>query len=253
MATDRNSRYANAGELYQDLKSALEKPGEESEASIPEHHESVPEPEPDPLPSPSGKTIFLATVSQDLELQRERIRQELVSRGHRVVPATSEFPLAAPQAEGMIRSALMAADLAVHAIGGHYGWIPDGADRSIVEIQHRLSEDHGRRSALPRLIWLPRGLHLTDDRQRRFRISAAREADRSPNIQVIESPLEPFLEELFNHLQPPKAEAVNVNQPLHIHLIHEPIDDDLADRVEDYLFDLGFEVTSARRQQRREY
>lgn len=258
MQTDRELRHADAGEFYLDLRSLdaaqrLEEPVEKPAPSVAasptpssfSSASSVVEESP-PLVQPSGKSVFLAFVSGDLEHQRERLKRDLLNAGHRVVPTTSALPLNGPQAESIIRSALMTADLAIQPVGCQYGWIPDASDRSIVEIQHLLTTDESRRRQIDRVVWVPHGFHSDDDRLRRFMASVHHEADLSRSVHITNEPIDSFIGKVLDTLSrsaPSTTVATPVRQTPHIYLINEMVDEESADRVEDYLFDLGFEIT----------
>ena len=256
MQTDRNLRHADAGEFYLDLRSLdaahrLEDPVAEPAQPAPEAAPAAPVIAEHPTTVPaSGKTVFLAFASGDLEHQRERLKRDLLGAGHRVVPATSALPLNGPQAESILRSALMTADLAIQPVGSQYGWIPDASDRSIVEIQHLLTAEESRRHPMERIIWIPHGFHSDDDRLRRFMARVHQEADPARNIRILHDPIDLFVTEVLRTLSRTVtgtgqggATPAPARHTPHIYLINEMVDEESADRVEDYLFDLGFEVT----------
>jgi serine/threonine protein kinase len=231
MQTDRDLRYSDAGEVHDALTNIS---GLISGTSFPK-------------PATASKSVFLAFTSGDMEPARERIRLHLINRGHRILPSTPALPLNAPQAEASIRSALMAADIAIHPIGRHYGWIPDESERSIVDIQHILASEQSKRQNLRRLIWMPPGFHTTDDRLRRLVVDLQQEANRSPNLRVITATIEDFFnilhEELSESMGSSTLRPSSVRTPApHVYLINHQTDEKSADRVEDYFFDLGFEI-----------
>lgn len=250
LQTDRELRHADAGEFYGEMRALTMS----AVSPAPSVHSTVPAASPEPAPAefpdrPQGKTIFLAFTSSDLEMARERLRRELTGWGHRIVPTVPVLPLNAPQAEAIIRSALMTADISVHPVGSQYGWIPDGSDRSIVEIQDLLASEEARRNRLERVIWIPRGLPPTDDRLRRFLVTAHQNAELSPATEINRDALDRFIQVLQEKLAGPTpsetvpGERPGLDQAPLIYLINEVSDEESADRVEDYLFDLGFEIT----------
>lgn len=242
MNSKRELRYQSAGEFYEALQNLtkLEPPAASPATALRENINPI---------APT-KTIFLAFAAGDLETFRERLKRELVNRGYRIVPAMVALPLNAPQAEAVIRSALMAADVAIHPIGAQYGWIPDESERSVVEIQYLLGIDESRRHELPRFIWTPRGVHTNDERMRRFLLNVQRDIEFSPETQRISGTLEDFLEQFLPTLTPAKRAANGSTATMRprehaprVYLINDSLDEEAADQVEDYLFDLGFEVT----------
>src|SRR4051812_34380542 len=69
---------------------------------------------------PAGKTVYLATTTSELQPERDKIRRELVERGHRVLP-DSPLPSFSSEIESSVKSALEQSAVAVHLLGRHYG------------------------------------------------------------------------------------------------------------------------------------
>ena len=83
-----------------------------------------------PASKTDGKTIYLATTSSDLQVERDRIKRELTERGHRVLP-DANLPLIGPELEGYLNEVLPHCDLAIHMVGARYGMIPEDAQCSV--------------------------------------------------------------------------------------------------------------------------
>src|SRR4051812_40541207 len=115
----------------------------------------------------SGKTVYLATTTSELQPERDKIRRELIERGHRVLP-DAPLPSFASEIEASVRSALAESSVAVHLLGRHYGTTPEDAAESVPALQLRWSAEAARQREMQRLIWLPGEGETTDDRQRAF-------------------------------------------------------------------------------------
>ena len=96
-----------------------------------------------PASKTDGKTIYLATTSSDLQVERDRIKRELTERGHRVLP-DANLPLIGPELEGYLNEVLPHCDLAIHMVGARFGMIPEDAQCSVSELQNRLAAEHSQ-------------------------------------------------------------------------------------------------------------
>ena len=85
-----------------------------------------------PQPSTST-TVFLAWTTSDLSEEREKLRRELEARNYRVLPVGSP-PLDTTRLRETVIDALRDAKVAIHLIGTHYGFVPEGGERSIIEL-----------------------------------------------------------------------------------------------------------------------
>ena len=56
----------------------------------------------------------------------------------------------------------------IHLIGKNYGAVPEGCAESLPEIQNRLAAERAVKGDFSRLVWIPRGLQVEDERQREF-------------------------------------------------------------------------------------
>ena len=188
-------------------------------------------------------TVYLADCSADLSEERESLRRDLLHNGYRVLPDRS-LPLVAAELEAFVEQQLQSSALSVHFVGRGYGVVPDGDTRSVVAIQHELAT---RRGGLPRLIWLPPGLGIDDERQRAF-VEHLRTA---PGVHAAAELLEVPLEDLKSrvHLQlerrEPKQEpgiAATGGGHLRVYLICDQQDLEASRALEGSLFDRGFEA-----------
>ena len=114
----------------------------------------------DPTTNKTGRVVYLADVTSDLKAERDRIRRELLERGHTVLP-DRPLPLEADEATELITDYLSRSHLAIHLIGSRYGIVPEGGDVSLIELQSSLAAKRSEQDALPRLVWIPRTTNRT--------------------------------------------------------------------------------------------
>lgn len=112
----------------------------------------------------SKGTVYLAETTSDLREQRELLRRELLQHGYSVVPA-DPIPHVADEAEAMVREQLARSRMSVHLLGRHYGLVPEGGMTSIIEMQHDLAAERAKDERFLRLLWVPQGQQVTDERQ----------------------------------------------------------------------------------------
>ena len=104
-------------------------------------------------PAPAADTVFLAWTTGDLSEEREKLRRELEARKYRVVP-TGAPPLDATAVRESVLAALRDAKIAIHLIGALYGFVPEGEERSIIELQSDEALYQASNSAAARIFWL---------------------------------------------------------------------------------------------------
>jgi hypothetical protein len=147
---------------------------------------------PDAEPS-LGEPVYLAVTSSDLSDQREVIRRELEQHGHTVLP-NRPLPTTAADVEDAVRDDLARCRLSIHLIGRTYSMVPEGGLKSLIEIQNDLAIERaaqgGREGSFTRLLWIPMGLTVDDERQREF-VEHLRTDPRIPRgTDLLETPLE---------------------------------------------------------------
>jgi uncharacterized coiled-coil protein SlyX len=142
-----------------------------------------------PPPGPAVKAVYLATTTSDRQEDREAVRRDLEQHGYLVLP-NRPLPATAPEIEQIIRSDLERSRLSVHIVGATYGLVPEGGQRSIVEMQNELAVARMAAGGFARLVWIPPGVQPSDDRQRAV-IEALRMDPRPQRgSDVVEKPLE---------------------------------------------------------------
>ncbi|MDH4064497.1 MAG: DUF4062 domain-containing protein, partial [Acidobacteriota bacterium] len=195
----------------------------------------------------SRGTIYLAETTSDVREQREALRRDLLQHGYQVLP-DHPLPHVADEAGAAIREQLARSRMSIHLIGRHYGLVPEGGELSLIETQHELATARGQDSDFSRLIWIPDGLQVQDERQRRV-------LDRlrvDPRIGDGADLLETYFEDLRTAVQdwltrprpaaaPPEPSRGSA-EPARVYLIADERDVATLDPWADALFDEGFEV-----------
>ncbi|MEZ5319193.1 MAG: DUF4062 domain-containing protein [Vicinamibacterales bacterium] len=207
-----------------------------------------------PGPAATTNAVFLAETTSDLREYREAVRRDLQQSGLVVLP-DRPLPFVAAEAEALARDQLAMCRLSIHLIGRHYGVVPEGSDRSLIELQHELATERSQSAPLARLIWIPEGLSVDDDRQRRV-------LDRlrmDPRVGTEADLLETYFEDLRTTIQdwlrrpapaPPAAADATTpveradadDEPPRLYLVADERDVARLDPWADALFDQGLEV-----------
>lgn len=143
-------------------------------------------------PSESQRSaVFLAETTSDLVEQRETIRRDLQQHGYTILPARSMAPVAS-ELRNSLREDLARCQMSIHLIGKNYGLVPEGSVQSLPEMQNELAIERHARGEFSRLLWIPPGLQIDDERQRKV-IERFRMDPRTLNGADL---LETFLEDL---------------------------------------------------------
>lgn len=173
------------------------------------------------------KTIYLAETGHDLSVQRNIIKRELQRHGYIVLP-NQTLPGFATDLEKIVRRDIEEASLSIHLIGSAYGEIPDGADRSIVDLQNRFAAEKSQKvgkDQFSRLIWISPILNNASERQKAFIDSIKRDTDAQEGAEILQTPLEDFKnivrEEL---LDTHEKKALDETGGKSVYLVHDRID-----------------------------
>jgi Domain of unknown function (DUF4062) len=201
----------------------------------------------DDAPAERG-IVFLAETTSDLREERQAIKRDLQQHGYIVLPA-EPLPLVSDEAKAAIRADLVRCQMSIHLVGRHYSLVPEGGAESVVELQNELAIERSEQGGASRIVWIPAGLEVVDDRQRqvveRFRVD--------PRIQkgdLLETPFEDLRTAVQQWLvgeqqQPPPAAAAApaaTGQVPRLYLIHDQRDSETVGPWADVLFDQGLEV-----------
>jgi serine/threonine protein kinase len=192
--------------------------------------------------------VYLATTTSDLQDERDRIRRELLERGHAVLP-DAPLPAMAHDVERAVEACLERCGFAVHLLGKHYGVTPEDSAESIQALQVKLTAKRARSSPLQRILWSPGGNVSADPRQQAFLRQVEEDSELHRQADIIEGNLSLLKQDLIRRLTPPKEEkaaptaskspAAGVPK---LYLICDPSDEAASEAIEDHLFNLGIEV-----------
>jgi len=190
-------------------------------------------------------TIFLAETTSDLREQREAIKRDLQQHGYAVLPARA-LPLVASELKAAVRDDLALCRMSIHLVGKRYSFVPEASAESLLEIQNELAIERGEQGGgFSRLLWIPPGLQIEDERQRRV----VEQLRLDPRIQKGADLLETSLEDLrtviqdwLRQTQKPAAAASAGQSLAQLYLIYDQRDSNEASPWADFLFEHGFEV-----------
>lgn len=191
--------------------------------------------------------VYLATTTSDIQDERDRIRRELLERGHVVLP-DAPLPTLSKDAEMTVQECLEKCTIAIHLLGRHYGVTPEDSSESIPALQVRLTAERSQQQDLQRLIWLPSNGHTVDERQRRFLVRVQEDAELQHRAEIIAGSLHVLKKDLIVRLSPreekpalpPLKTAAGAAPKLY--LICDARDEAAVENLEDYFFEQGLEV-----------
>jgi len=195
------------------------------------------------------KTIYLAETGHDLAIQRNIIKRELVRHGYIVLP-NHTLPTRADEIERAVKKDLEECSMSIHLIGNSYGQIPEGGDRSMVDMENKLAGEcaHDKklnRQDFSRLIWISQNLKSASDRQKSFIETLKRDAEAQEGAEILQNPLEDFKnivrEELLDSLQ---RKDIDETDGKSIYLVHDKMDREEVKPIQEAIEKSGFKVLS---------
>jgi hypothetical protein len=194
-----------------------------------------------------ASTVFLAETTSDLREQRDSVKRELRQRGCLVLP-DRPLPLFAPDVAAAVREDLSRCEMSIHMIGRHYSLVPEGGVESLLEVQNNLAIERSKNGSLSRLLWIPRGLKILDERQAAV-IDTLRMDERAhAGADLLETSLEDLktaidrrLSNRGNRLEREPEAASETPTWLQVYLLYNPQEADAIVPWADLLFK-DFEV-----------
>jgi len=200
------------------------------------------------------QAVFLAETTFDLREQREVIKRELQQHGYTVLPA-GPLPQVDSEIKEAVRRDLAQCRMSIHLIGKNFSFVPEGGTQSLLEIQNELAIERGNEADFSRLLWIPPGLQVEDERQRKV----IEQLRMDPRIQKGADLLETFLEDLRTVIHQKLNEAQKVGQApapapqpstpvvasrehARLYLIFDQRDAAITSPWEDFLFEQKLEV-----------
>jgi hypothetical protein len=201
---------------------------------------------PQPM-SATGKVVYLAETTSDLQGERNRLKRELLERGHTVLP-DQPLPWEATELKKIIANDLNRAQVAIHLLGNRYGLIPEGSDCSIVELQTRLAAARCQGLEFCRFIWFPSEDKALDERQALFLKSVEEDSVGMVSTEVLGGTLEQLkslvVKKLAVRIQVPMGIPAVEESVLRLYLICDQQDERAIEPIVDFLFAQGFEVNT---------
>ena len=193
------------------------------------------------------KTVFLAATTSDLQPQRDQLRRELTELGHDVIPK-QPLPLVASELVNVVKGCLEQADVAIHFVGEYYGMVPEATELSVVALQNQVAAEFCGNSQLKRLIWIPKDLSPTDERQISFIRQLESEPSSITGAELIADTLENLKALLRTRWEREaaatlKSAATACSGAPRVYVICDQEDEEAIEPIEDYFYDNGIEVS----------
>lgn len=195
------------------------------------------------------KSIYLAETGHDLSVQRNIIKRELQRHGYIVLPKNT-LPAKLNDVEQEIKRDLEECSLSIHLIGSAYGEIPEGSDRSIVDIQNKISAETAlqkkqNKQEFSRLIWISQNLKNASDKQKAFIDAIKRDTEVQEGAEILQNPLEDFKNIMREELlESQERRVTDESGGKSIYLVHDKIDDSEVRPFREAIEKSGFKVLS---------
>ena len=194
----------------------------------------------------AADAVYLAVTTGDLKEQRDIVKRDLEQHGYTVLP-NRPLPTDASELEEAVREDLARSRLSIHMIGKTYSLVPEGGLKSLIEIQNDLAIEHAAHSPCPRLLWIPPGLKIADERQRTVVQSLRTDPHMTKGTDLLETPLQDLQTLVHARLDPAAVTAPETSAPRdqavrQVYLIFDKRDSDTVKPWADLLFKRGVEV-----------
>jgi hypothetical protein len=193
------------------------------------------------------KTIYLADTGHDISIQRDIIKRELQRHGYVVLP-NHTLPTNLAELEKDVRKDLEESSLSIHLIGAAYGEIPEGADKSIVDIQNSLASEvasakRGKQEEFSRLIWISSYLKTASDRQKSFIENIKRDTEAQEGAEILQNALEDFKNIMREELiESDERDLTDNFSGKSIYLLHDKVDVNEVRPFKEAIQKSGFKV-----------
>ncbi|MBL3655302.1 hypothetical protein [Fulvivirga sediminis] len=199
----------------------------------------------------TGKAIYLAETNQELSIQRNIIKRELLKSGYTVYPEFS-LPKEINTFKNTVHDQMEACSVSIHLVGESYGEIPQGSDKSIIDLQNQIAAEKSTKlkdkNLFSRLIWISPYQNDSEDRHKDFIQNIKRDLS-SADAEILEIPLEDFkgiIREEFTQQEPTSKNLKGTNgivkNQKSIYLIYDKLDADEVASLKAQLFAEGYEL-----------
>jgi hypothetical protein len=196
------------------------------------------------LPPSVSDTVFLAWTTSDLSEEREKLRRELEARNYRVVPSGAP-PLDAARLRETVVDTLRGARVAIHLIGAHYGFVPEGDERSIIELQSDETVFQASNSAAARIFWLAPNAQPQDPRLGALVDRMQKQSPQGGRVDLLANQTIEALKALvLDRLNPPSkpVSAAARAASARVYLMCDQLDRATIAPIQDFLFAQSLEV-----------
>jgi hypothetical protein len=193
-----------------------------------------------------GGRVYLGETTHDLRPQRDALRRALQQHGYTVLPART-LPLVKTELEDAVREDLASCRMSIHMFGSTYGVVPEGAQESLQEIQSELAGERRDSGPFSRLLWIPQGLAIGDERQRLLLDRLRFDRGMRPDTDLLETSFEDLRTLIAARLKesqkPAAAPAAVTPKPgmASLYLVYDQRDEGAVTPWADLLFQ-SFEV-----------
>jgi hypothetical protein len=201
-----------------------------------------------PVPTPKGGTVYLAETTMDLKAEHESIRRELQEHGCDVLPA-SPLPVVESDLRAAVAEQLDRCQLSIHMVGTHLSFVPEGGVESLIEVQNDLAIERASKGGFSRLVWIPSGLQVEDERQRKLVEQLRMNPRMDAKSDLIETSLEGLRTVIQDRLRSGEktapqrdAQPIDASHLTHLYLIYDPQDQDVIQPWQQFFFQQGLEV-----------
>ena len=193
------------------------------------------------------KTIYVAETGHDLSVQRNIIKRELQRHGYVVLP-NQTLPTTLADLEKKVKKDLEECSLSVHLIGSAYGEIPEGSERSVVDLQNSLAAEQAsakrqQKEEFTRLIWIAPNLKNASDKQKAFIQTIRRDVEAQEGAEILQNPLEDFKNIMREELlESQERKGLDDSATKSIYLVHDRIDNNEVRPFTELIEKSGFKV-----------
>jgi len=199
-------------------------------------------------PQDRTKTVvYLAEPSSELQRERDALRMELEARGCTVVPR-QPLPHTIEGCTEVARRELARARISIHFLGKRYGLIPEGGERSLIELQTEMAAALG--ASLKSVLWIPRALEAAEPLQAAYLSRIRTQQTSAANFELIEGSFED-LKNFLVDLLPRERAPEKVKAPVgeldseavpQIYVVRDREDREQVAPLIKFLFEHGIEV-----------
>jgi len=198
--------------------------------------------------NPPGKSIYLAETTSDLRDVRDNIRRDLTLQGYTIFPDRPlPYFLKDGKLSDCVHEYLKRCKLSIHIIGKEYGLVPEGEERSIIQIQEDLAARLCENEQLKRLTWLPPDSDekIVDARQKEYMSVLQNDAPQVPGTDLLKTSVEDFktvIRDTLDKINKPPVIKKVPDAALRVYLVFDRRDRDAVKFLDDCLYNRGFEV-----------